>query len=651
MHTSKEIMRNLVDRLNYLTIKYDEGHPEVSDKEWDDLYFQLLDIESKTGKYYEDSPTRRVNYQVVNELTKVEHNHKMLSLDKTKSLDDVISFANKHQMVAMTKVDGLTCSLRYINGRLVSAETRGNGVIGEDVLHNAMTVITIPHRVDYSDELIVDGEIVCLTDDFQEFAEEYKNPRNFAAGSIRLLDSKECAKRKLTFIAWDVIKGFDDKPLFSDRIQSLNDLGFLVVPHMVCSKIGENTVDMIKTLSVSHHIPFDGIVFKFNDIIYGKAQGETAHHFKNAIAYKFYDETYPTKLKDIEWSMGRTGVLTPVAVFDPIDIDGATIERASLHNISIMRSLLGDTPWRGQPIEVYKANMIIPQIATAEISNIADWTYDRGFILKRPEKCPVCNGDLVVTRSDSDILNLTCLNPDCDGKLINRLDHFCGKKGLDIKGLSKATLEKLVDWGWVNNLVDIFSLEKYKDEWMNKPGFGEKSVTNILNSIEAGKNCTTEAFIASLGIPLIGRSVAAELCKHFESYEDLSKAIDEGYDFTQLQGFAWSKQQAITEFDYTEANKLYNILNVKFPETSVDASAQPLKDKKFVITGTVKHFKNRAELQSFIEKLGGKVLSSVSKNVDYLINNNAASTSSKNVAAKKLGIPILTEDEFLEKVS
>ena len=569
----------------------------------------------------------------------------MLSLDKTKSLDDVISFANKHPMVAMTKVDGLTCSLRYINGRLVSAETRGNGVIGEDVLHNAMTVTTIPHRIDYNNELVVDGEIVCLTNDFREFAEEYKNPRNFAAGSIRLLDSNECAKRKLTFIAWDVIKGFDDKPLFSDRIKSLKRLGFSIVPHMVCSKIGENTVDIIKTLSVSHHIPFDGIVFKFNDIIYGRAQGETAHHFKNAIAYKFYDEIYPTKLKDIEWSMGRTGVLTPVAIFEPIDIEGTMVERASLHNLSILKETL-NIPWKGQQVGIFKANMIIPQIATAD----TETEPEPEDVILTPSVCPVC-GKPLKERADNASIFLECCNDECEGKLINRLDHFCGKKGLDIKGLSKATLEKLVDWGWVSTPVDIFSLKEHKEEWMNKPGFGEKSVVNILNSIEAGKNCTLEAFIASLGIPLIGRSVAAELCKHFESYEALSKAIDEGYDFTKLQGFAESKQQAIMEFDYTEADRLYGILNVKLPETEIDASAQLLKDKKFVITGTVKHFKNRAELQSFIEKLGGKVVSSVSKNVDYLINNDATSTSAKNVAAKKLGIPVLTEDEFLEKVS
>jgi len=651
MKTFMDNMRNLVDKLNYLTKKYDEGNPEVSDQEWDSLYFQLLKMEQESGVFYTDSPTRAVNYQVVNELSKVEHNHKMLSLDKTKNLDDVISFANNQPMAVMTKVDGLTCSLRYVDGKLISAETRGNGIIGEDVFHNALTIPTIPHRINYKDELIIDGEIVCLLKDFEQFSEEYKNPRNFAAGSIRLLDSQECEKRKLTFIAWDVIKGFNEVKTFCEKLSNLKQLGFFVVPFVKAYEIDNNLIDVIKTLTNKLFIPIDGVVFKFDNIAYGQAQGETAHHFKNAIAYKFYDEVYATKLKDIEWSMGRTGILTPVAIFDPVDIDGATVERASLHNISILRSLLGDTPWRGQPIEVYKANMIIPQIATAEISNIADWTYKRGSILKRPEKCPVCNSDLVVTKSDNDILNLTCINPDCEGKLINRLDHFCGKKGLDIKGLSKATLEKLVDWGWVNNLTDIFSLKDYQKEWIIKPGFGEKSVQNILNAIEIGKTCDLESFLSALGIPLIGKNVAKELVKYFTCYEDFIQAIKDQYNFSLIPGFAESKTQALLNFDYSEANALYNILNIKSNKIDNQNIDNKLANKKYVITGAIKHFKNRVELQNFIEKHGGKVVSSVSKNVDCLINNNPASTSAKNIAAKKMGILILTEDEFLETLN
>lgn len=645
MKTSKEIMRDLVDRLNYLTLKYDEGRPEVSDKEWDDLYFQLLDMENKAGMYYIDSPTRAINYQVVNELNKVEHNHKMLSLDKTKSLEDVISFIDKQLAAVMAKVDGLTCSLRYINGKLVSAETRGNGVIGEDVLHNALTIPTIPHRINYEDELIVDGEIVCLLNDFEQFSEEYKNPRNFASGSIRLLDAKECANRKLTFVAWDVIKGFDDNNSFSDRLMKLRELGFFIVPFIKTYNIDDGLIDVVKTISNKAYVPIDGLVFKFDDIAYGKAQGETAHHFKNAIAYKFYDEIYGTILRNISWTMGRTGVLTPVAVFDAIDIEGSMVERANLHNVSIMKETLG-TPWNGQSIGVFKANMIIPQIGWADLET----TPEKDKILSIPTVCPICGGALV-ERRDNDSIFLECDNDACEGKLINRLDHFCGKKGLDIKGLSQATLEKLVDWGWLNNLTDIYSLKEHREEWIVKPGFGEKSVQNILNAIEASKNCNFEAFISSLGIPLIGKNVAKELVKHFSCYEELRKAVEEKYDFSQLPNFGDTKSKALLDFDYTEANKLYDILNIKLEETAIEDINKTLSGKKYVITGTVKQFKNRAELQTFIEQHGGKVMSSVSKNVDYLINNDATSTSAKNVAAKKLGIPILTEVEFLETLN
>lgn len=367
-----EKMRYMTDKLNYWTKKYDEGNPEVSDKEWDDMYFTLLDFETTMDFAYEDSPTRKVNYQVVNQLDKVKHNHKMLSLEKTKSLDSVVAFSNNRRMVAMAKVDGLTCSLRYINGKLVSAETRGDGIIGEDILHNALVIPSIPHRINYEKELVVDGEIVCLTKDFHDFKKEYKNSRNFAAGSIRLLNSKECEKRKLTFIAWEIIKGFENSVdidnSFSNKLYKLSDLGFKIVP---CDSVTpgrdlEEVVQIITSLSYAESIPIDGIVFKFNDIAYGKSLGETSHHFKNAIAYKFYDEVYETKLRNLDWTMGRTGILTPVAVFDPVEIDGSVVERASLHNLDIMEKILGTKPFKGQKIWVAKMNMIIPQIVKAE---------------------------------------------------------------------------------------------------------------------------------------------------------------------------------------------------------------------------------------------------------------------------------------------
>lgn len=643
-----EKMRYMTDKLNYWTKKYDEGNPEVSDKEWDDMYFTLLDFETTMDFAYEDSPTRKVNYQVINQLDKVKHNHKMLSLEKTKSLDSVVAFSNNRRMVAMAKVDGLTCSLKYINGKLVSAETRGDGIIGEDILHNALVIPSIPHRINYEKELVVDGEIVCLTKDFQDFKKEYKNSRNFAAGSIRLLDSKECEKRKLTFIAWEVIKGFEDSVSnsFFNKLYKLSDLGFKIVP---CDSVTperdlEEVVQIITSLSYEESIPIDGIVFKFNDIAYGKSLGETSHHFKNAIAYKFYDEAYETKLRDLDWTMGRTGILTPVAVFDPVEIDGSVVERASLHNLDILRNILFE-PFVGQTISVYKANMIIPQVAWGDKS----CPPEDSVKLQAPVNCPACGEKLSIVK-EKDTGFLKCLNPMCQGKLINKLNHFCSKKGLDIKGLSLATLEKLMEWNWVNNIIDLYSLSQHKEEWIVKPGFGKKSVDNILQSIKDSQECSLEAFLSALGIPLIGRNVAKEITKYFSTYEDFRNAVKEGFDFTTLYGFAEEKSKAILNFDYTEADNLVEKF-LTIQKVEKEENELPLKDRKYVITGTVKQFKNRAELQKFIENRGGKVVSAISKNVNYLINNDSASTSAKNVAAKKIGIPIITEAEFLEELS
>jgi DNA ligase (NAD+) len=391
--------------------------------------------------------------------------------------------------------------------------------------------------------------------------------------------------------------------------------------------------------------PIDGVVFKFDDIEYGKSLGSTAHHFKNAIAYKFYDETYTTYLKNIEWTMGRTGILTPVAVFDPIDIDGTTVERASLHNISIMEEILGDKPYATQKLEVYKANMIIPQIASAEKFN----TMAMVLPLEIPQVCPICGGKVEIQESDSSTKNLVCVNPQCQGKLINRLDHFCGKKGLDIKGLSLATLDKLVDWGWVNNISDIMVLSNHRNEWIQKPGFGEKSVDKILDAIENAKTPTLDAFIASLGIPLIGKTVSKELIKYVDSYEDFVQKAQNKFDFSIYDGFAASKTSAIWAFDFTEANKVYQYLSIA--TTNTTEQLNNCEGLKIVITGKLQQFKNRDAFKKYIEERGGKVVDSVSKNTNYLINNDINSTSSKNQTAKKLGVPILTEQEFIEKFS
>ena len=372
-------IRDLINKLNYYTKKYDEGNPEISDKEWDNMYFELQDLENWTGLYFEDSPTQKVIFQEVSKLNKVEHNHPMLSLDKTKSIDAVKSFLGNKDFICMAKMDGLTCSLRYLDGKLVSAETRGNGQVGEDILHNALVVKNIPKKINYQNELIVDGEIICTYKDFEPFSNEYKNPRNFASGSIRLLDNSECAKRNLTFVAWDIVKGFDEEKensklltgyyneKLSDKLLKADALGFTIVPFEVILseyKTIEQIMEVVKRSSSIY--PIDGLVFKYNDCDEYIAAGRTDHHFKGGLAYKFYDEEYETTLLDIIYDVSRFGQLTPVAVFEPIEIEGTVVEKASLHNLSIMEELLGKTPYVGQKIWVIKSNQIIPQIVRSE---------------------------------------------------------------------------------------------------------------------------------------------------------------------------------------------------------------------------------------------------------------------------------------------
>lgn len=644
-----ERIKFLTEYLNKTTKEYDEDNPSISDKAWDELYFELKDLEDKTGIIMVDSPTQIINYQVVNFLEKIEHNHSMLSLDKTKEIDEVSAFLGKHEYIAMCKMDGLTCSLHYQNGNLVSAETRGNGVVGENILHNARVISSIPNKIKYTDELIVDGEIICSYADFEEFSSEYKNPRNFASGSIRLLDSKECAKRKLQFVAWDVINGFEEVTLHG-KLQHLKMLGFTIVPYAEWCSVNEG-IEYVQNRAKELGYPIDGVVFKFDNIEYGKSLGATSHHFKNAIAYKFYDETYPTFLDYIEWTMGRTGILTPVAVFEPIDIDGSTVERASLHNVSVMEQLLGK-PYHGQPLEIFKANMIIPQVSSAIKKNVDDGIDTFFETLK---VCPICGEPVQLEQSDSGVLNYVCPNSSCEGKLINRLDHFCGKKGLDIKGLSKATLEKLIDWGWIGNIREIFSLENFRSEWIKKPGFGPKSVDNILNAIEKSKTCELHSFITALGIPLIGSTYAKQMAKKEPCWFNIREDIAGRYDFTKWDGFGPEMCASLWRYNYDEADELaFEVLNIvnslwKDPNVKEENVENSLDGVTVVITGKLQIYKNRSELQSAIEVAGGKVVGSVSKNTKYLINNDNTSTSSKNFSAQKLGIPILTEKEFVEK--
>lgn len=637
-------IQKMIEKLNYYTKLYDEGIPEISDKEWDDLYFRLVKMEQATGIYLENSPTQKISYTSLNQLDKIEHNHPMLSLDKTKDIDIVKSFINNKRYIAMLKMDGLTCSLTYRNGYLIKAETRGNGIIGENILHNALQVKNIPNRIENTDEVIIDGEIICKYDDFEEFKNEYKNPRNFASGSIRLLDSQECSKRKLSFIAWDCIKGISAQTL-TEKLFTLRGSGFTTVPFQWGDSIEDNIVEYsieeLKNIAKELKYPIDGIVFKYDNVNEYLAAGRTDHHFKGGIAYKFYDEQYETTLKDIEWTMGRTGQLTPVAIFEPVEIDGTLVEKASLHNISIMEKILYK-PYIGQKISVVKMNQIIPQITDAI------WNSDKYDTLKNglfiPTECPICHKETIV-KQENDSKILFCNNSSCEGKLLNRLDHFCSKKGLDIKGLSKATLEKLVDWGWINTYQDIFLLYQYKDRWIKKSGFGEASVNKILNAIKEAQITTLDKMIAAAGIPEIGSRVAKDLSNHYNSWNEFRAETN----FLQYNGIGEVMNNNLLTFDYDDLNLDYTInrfLSVK-NEDKDNENVKFLDGKTFCITGKVHLFKNRTELQQDIESKGGRAVSSMSSKVDYLINNDINSTSSKNRAAKESGIPIITEEDYM----
>ena len=610
-------------------------------------------MEKETGIIYPDSPTQNIHFEKVSELKKILHTHPMLSLDKTKNIEDIKKFVSGHDWMAMFKLDGLSCSLVYINGKFDHADTRGNGIIGEDITHNIYAIKNIPLTIDtYEDIIVIDGEILCTTDNFEQFKHEYKNPRNFAAGSIRLLDAKECAHRNLNFVAWDLIQGYNDIDYFMWRLEILDAWGFTTVPRIGDVKTIDDAIDYLDGLKCFTTYPIDGYVFRFESQKYYDTLGSTAHHFNGAIAYKFYDETYSTHLKYIQWTMGRTGVLTPVAVFDPIDIDGSTVERASLHNVSVMKEILGDCAYVGESLQVYKANQIIPQIAEAGPKYDYDYVITHGGVSANDtiEKCPICHGDVIYITSDDGVINAYCDNPLCEGKLINRLEHFCGKKGLDIKGLSKATFQKLIDWEWLENLEGIFNLNQYRTEWIKKPGFGIASVDKILKSIEEHKHTTLDAFISAIGIPLIGRTAAKDLTKYFKTYEDFRKATnDEDYHFYELNNFGEEMDKSIKNFDYTEADKIFKFLFIETPVINNNQINNNLTGKTIVITGKLTNFKNRTELKSIIESHGGKVSDSISGKTNILINNDVNSSSAKNKAAKARNIPIFSEADFIKQ--
>ena len=639
-------MRDLIEKLNYYTKLYDEGKSPISDKEWDDMYFHLEKLEEETGISLGNSPTIHIDYQVVNQLKKVKHNHPMLSLDKTKSEDEVVEFLAGHDGIAMAKMDGLTCSLCYEDGLLISAETRGNGEIGEDILQNIVRVKGVPIEIPFKDKLVVDGEVICTYEDFEDFSSTYKNPRNFASGSIRLLDSRASSQRRLTFVAWDCITGLDEYKNLSQKIIHLDSLGFIIVPFLVLpinnsDKIN-HAISLIKGMAKDFSYPIDGIVFKYNDCEYYQSLGATEHHFRGGLAFKFYDEEYETNLKDIEWSMGKTGILTPVAIYDDVDTDDSIINRASLHNLNIMNQLLGK-PYKGQKIWVCKQNEIIPQVVRSERLDAA-LTY-----IDIPAKCPICESDTYI-KDDF----LYCSNPNCDGKFINQLVHFCGKKGLDIKGLSEATLQKLVDWGWINNYQELFSLSNFRDEWIKKPGFGQKSVDKLLSTIEKARHCELWQFISALSIPLIGSTYAKEIAKKCKDWFSFREYVEKNYDFTAWDRFGYEMNDSLHRFNYSQADDLaYKILDIHNslwvdPQATIEKIESAILNKNFVITGRLLLIQNREKLINIVEEKGGKVQSSISSKTTYLVCNDLNSASTKFKKAKELNIPVISEEELLK---
>ena len=627
-----------IDLLNKATKAYDEGHPIMSDKEWDNLYFSIKRQADSQG----------IDYQVVSELKKVEHNHPMLSLDKTKDIEVLKSFVGDRECVIMPKYDGLSCSLLYKKGKLIRAETRGNGQVGEDITHNAMVIPSIPKRInDESEEVIVDGEIICRNDIFQNnFSDQYSNSRNFAAGSIRLLDANESGLRGLEFWAWALIKSDFKTSSFGINMLHLFNNGFYEtwIPSRDVSSI-ESVIEQLKSWAAYYFIPIDGVVVRYNDEEYSASLGSTAHHPRGALAFKFYDENYSSRLFNIEWTMGRFGTLTPVAIFEPIEIDGVVVSRANLHNISIMKELLGNKPYQGQKIEVYRSNMIIPQIYSADKSEPTV----RVEYFEIPEICPYCGAELTQKNENGSIV-LYCNNSECESNLVVRLDHFAGKKGLDIKGLSRATLEKLINYGWISSAIDIFNLEQYRGGWIKKEGFGPRSVDKILAAIDKSKkSCELNKFISAIGIPLIGQNVAKDIAKYFSTYESFRNAVNNNYDFTQIPNFGLSKAYEIMNFDYQEADKIAELITFSAAKPEKNLLSAHLDGLTFVITGKLTEYKNRAELKSIIEENGGRVVETINKKTSYLINNDINSTSAKNLAAKKANIPILSEKDFKKK--
>ena len=640
-------MKELIEILNNASrLYYQYSTPIMTDFEYDKLYDELEKLEKETNTILSNSPTQNVEPEAIDSLVKVEHPAPMLSLSKTKSISELASFLGNQEGLISWKLDGLTIVLTYKDGKLSSGVTRGNGIIGEVITENVKKFKNIPLTIPYKGTLVVRGEAVIKYSDFNKMNEEldddssqYKNPRNLCSGSVRQLDSKVTAKRNVNCIIFALIESEKKFKLKSEEFEWLKSLGFDVVEyHKVTSNNLEEQVLYFKNKINEYDIPSDGLVLLYNDIEYGKQLGTTAKYPKNAIAFKWQDETAETKLIDVDWLVSRTGLINPVAVFEPVELEGTIVSRASLHNVSILQGLslgIGDT------ILVYKANMIIPQIA----DNLT-----QSNSLAIPNKCPVCNHEARII-SSNDVKYLYCMNDFCPAKLVKRLSQFTSRNAMNIEGLSDAIINKLADEGLIKTYADIYNLKRYKNDIISFEGFGEKSYDNLINSIEKSRNVKLANFIFALGIPDIGLSRAKLICKNYSNdinkirnltFEELSKIDGIGEIIAKEWIDTFNNEDFIKELELL-------LKEVNFTDTSIDNN-QPLKDLIFVITGSVNNFTNRDELVEYIESYGGKVVKAISNNVNYLINNDITSTSTKNTKAKELGIKIISENDLMSMI-
>lgn len=637
-------IKELTRQLNqYRDSYYNNSVSKISDQEYDDLFDELKKLEEETNIVMANSPTQTVGYEVKSKLEKVKHSHPMLSLDKTKSVEDLVKFSNGRDCILSLKMDGLTVLNTYNNGVLCQSETRGNGDEGEIITHNARVFDNIPLNIPCNKKFEIEGEAIITQSDFEKINinGEYKNCRNLASGSVRQLDNNITKNRHVRFIAWKIPFGL---MTYTEGFRVAGDWGFEVVPFVKYNSKTDNIEEKIKELksiAKEKSYPIDGLVITYNSIEYGKSLGMTGHHPKHSLAYKFYDEEVTTTLKDIEWSMGKTGELTPVAIFDEVELEGTTVSRASLHNISICKDLkLGV----GDEITVYKANQIIPQLR----GNI---TKSNNFVV--PSTCPICSGRTEIVKDD-DTEVLVCTNPNCKGKLVGKLSHFVSKNAINIDGLSEQTLQKFVDWGWLTSFQDIYYLSEHRKEMYKLDGFGKKSVDKLLESIERSRNTTLDRFIFGLCIPLIGRTASKNIAKEFDNKaEEFYDIWCHGYDFTKLDDFGDTMDNSMQDFiknNYRWIAELIGEFNFRVPDSNGNVK-QVLDGKIFVITGSLNFYKNREELVSVIERNGGKVSGSVSAKTSYLINNDVTSGSGKNKKAHDLGIPIVNEGEFVQMIT